>query len=192
MKLRVSGTRAECAVLSSELPARLGGIASVVEVSDFYPNRGGDLGRVYMELRAAVPGAPESTGGLVAGCEDFREAQGRALGLTWDPQEPADRWTSIACQFLALLLHAAAVSGRDERDVLRWITEPTPAGRGEVVEALRAVPDGGAERAQAASSYFTVHPRTWTSISTTLACILPQLHAGHAPRVLGHGEGGAQ
>jgi hypothetical protein len=176
MKLRLSGTRAECAALSTELPARLGGVASVVEVSDFYPNRGGgDLGRVYLELRPAVQGAGESGGGLVAGCEDFREAQGRALGLTWEPQDPAARWTWYACQFLGLLLHAAAVSGRGDRDVLRWITEPTPAGRGEVVEALRAVPDGGAERAQAASAFFTANARTWTSISTSLAAVLPQL-----------------
>jgi hypothetical protein len=52
MRLRISGTRTECDTFTSELPTRLAGLARVVEVSGFYPNRGaGVLGRVYLELR---------------------------------------------------------------------------------------------------------------------------------------------
>jgi hypothetical protein len=55
MKLRLTGTRDECAVLARELPSRLGDLAEVVEVSDFYTNNRGSsvLGRVYVELRLA-------------------------------------------------------------------------------------------------------------------------------------------
>jgi len=55
MKLRLTGTRDECAVLARELPSRLADLAEVVEVSDFHANNRGSsaLGRVYVELRLA-------------------------------------------------------------------------------------------------------------------------------------------
>jgi hypothetical protein len=52
MKLRLTGTRNECQLLANALPARLADLAEVVEVSDFYTNRGASvLGRVYVEVR---------------------------------------------------------------------------------------------------------------------------------------------
>ena len=52
MKLRLTGTRDECDVLTGELPQRLAGVAEVLEVSGFYLNRGTTvLGRVYVEVR---------------------------------------------------------------------------------------------------------------------------------------------
>ena len=54
MKLRLTGTRDECDVLTNELPARLAGLAEVLEVSGFYPNRGVSAqGRVYVDVRLA-------------------------------------------------------------------------------------------------------------------------------------------
>jgi hypothetical protein len=58
VKIRLSGTQAECDLLAGRLPELLAGVVEVVDVSSFYPNRGaGALGRVYVELRftAAVP-----------------------------------------------------------------------------------------------------------------------------------------
>jgi hypothetical protein len=64
MKLRLTGTREECEALAGGLAARLSGLAEVVEVSGFYPNRGvGVLGRVYVELRFTAPPAVAPVGG---------------------------------------------------------------------------------------------------------------------------------
>ncbi len=52
MRLRLTGTQDECELLSGELRSRLTDLAEVLEVSDFYRNRGATvLGRVYVEIR---------------------------------------------------------------------------------------------------------------------------------------------
>jgi hypothetical protein len=52
MKLRITGTREECAAAVEALPAAL----TVREVSGFYPNRGGsELGRVYLDAEPRRP-----------------------------------------------------------------------------------------------------------------------------------------
>ncbi len=49
MKLRISGTREECAATVAAVSA----VLAVREVSDFYPNRGATvLGRVYLDAEA--------------------------------------------------------------------------------------------------------------------------------------------
>jgi hypothetical protein len=54
MKLRLTGTHDECDVVAGALPERLAGVAEVLDVSEFYPNRGTTvLGRVYLEVRLA-------------------------------------------------------------------------------------------------------------------------------------------
>jgi hypothetical protein len=61
MRLRLGGTREECEVLVEQLPARLAGLVEVLEVSDFYPNRGTTvLGRVYVEIRLNNAGGDRS------------------------------------------------------------------------------------------------------------------------------------
>lgn len=54
MKLRITGTREECAVAVAAIAA----VLAVREVSDFHPNRGATvLGRVYVDAEpAASPG----------------------------------------------------------------------------------------------------------------------------------------
>ena len=57
MNLRLMGTREECVRLTEALPGRLAGLAQVVEVSQFRPNRGSSVrGRVYVEVRLVAPG----------------------------------------------------------------------------------------------------------------------------------------
>jgi hypothetical protein len=59
VKVRLSGTRAECDLLVGRLPELLAGVVEVVEVSSFYPNRGvGVLGRVYVDLLFTAPVDP--------------------------------------------------------------------------------------------------------------------------------------
>lgn len=61
MKLRLTGTRDECELLAKELPSRLADLAEVLEVSDFYANRGATvLGRVYVEVRLTGVGGGRS------------------------------------------------------------------------------------------------------------------------------------
>jgi hypothetical protein len=52
MRLRLMGTRADCAATVAVLRTCL----RVLEVSEFYPNRGGsELGRVYVQVRTPDP-----------------------------------------------------------------------------------------------------------------------------------------
>lgn len=53
MKLRISGTRAECAATVAVLAAAV----HVREVSEYYPNRrASTIGRVYLDADAPKPG----------------------------------------------------------------------------------------------------------------------------------------
>lgn len=74
MKVRLTGTRAECDRFTTELlTATPPGV--VQEVSGFYPNRGTSLlGRVYLDLQ--LPPEPESAAGG-AGATDLERPTGR-------------------------------------------------------------------------------------------------------------------
>lgn len=103
---------------------------------------------------------------VLTGCGDFATACRRADDLI--PTSTSDegaRWDSQARRVLALLVHAAAVSGRSMSEVRRWADGDAT---GQVRAALMSVP-GGRDRAAEWDAYCATNDRTRTSIAATLA-----------------------
>jgi type IV secretion system protein VirD4 len=106
---------------------------------------------------------------VLDGCEAFDTACRRADDLIpagAGGNADAERWDAQARRILALLLHAAAVSGRSMGDVRRWAGGDRDA-RVEVDDALRSA--GGRDRAGEWAGYCDTNDRTRTSIAATLA-----------------------
>ncbi|NLT53717.1 MAG: type IV secretory system conjugative DNA transfer family protein [Actinomycetales bacterium] len=121
---------------------------------------------------------------VLAGCADFTVAQRRAADLIPESHGEAERWDSQARRILALLLHAAEISNRSMRDVVRWAGDPTIEARDEVIDALLSVEIGGRDRAQVVRDFWRTNDRTRTSITTTMATPLAWMSDDRA-RLLG-------
>jgi type IV secretion system protein VirD4 len=115
---------------------------------------------------------------VLAGCTDFATAQGRAGDLLPVGTGDGGRWAVQARPILALLLHAAAVSGRPIQDVPRWINDRSVVSLAEVIDALLHAPTGGGGRAATAAAFWATNQRTRTSLTSTLAAALPRMPAG--------------
>jgi type IV secretory pathway TraG/TraD family ATPase VirD4 len=130
-----------------------------------------DRGPIWIFNPAGLGGLESSVRWRVlSGCERFDVACRRADDLipaTSTDSADAQRWDAQARRVLALLLHAAAVSGRTMSDVRRWASGAHEAVT-EVDIALRAV-SGGRDRAGEWAGYVTTNDRTRTSIAATLA-----------------------
>ena len=74
-------------------------------------------------------------------------------------------WDAQGRRVLAALLHAAALGGRQMRDVLAWVADPELAQR-EVPRLLRRVADRAFE--QDALQFLNTNDRTRTSITSTI------------------------
>jgi type IV secretion system protein VirD4 len=166
---------------------------------------GGGTGVVHVFNPAGLGGLASTVRWrALAGCEDFATAMRRATDLVPESSGEAERWDVQARRILTLLLHAAAVSGRSMRDVVRWISDTTHTSRDEIVEALMApqpdphgdghgdgqgdtarliVPEGGRDRAAAIRAFYATNDRTRTSITTTIAVPLAWMSDDRARRL---------
>jgi type IV secretion system protein VirD4 len=106
---------------------------------------------------------------ILAGCSDFATAQRRAADLVPESFGEGERWDKQARRVLGLLLHAAETSGRSMRDVMRWITEQSPACLQEITTALMSVPGGGRDRAQEIRAFWGTYDRGRSSVLLTMA-----------------------
>lgn len=84
------------------------------------------LGPVWVFDPAGVTGTPSAKWSPIPGCEDWIMAEDVAHWLVQAArvQDSADRasfWETQARQFLAPLLHAAALDGRHADEVLEWV-----------------------------------------------------------------------
>jgi hypothetical protein len=94
-------------------------------------------GAVHVFNPAGLGGLPSTLKWRVlAGCEDFATAQRRAADLIPQAVGDDERWDTQSRRVLALLLHAAAASGRTMRDVVRWAGDPSPETQRQVTTAL--------------------------------------------------------
>lgn len=124
---------------------------------------------------------------VLSGCEDFVTAQRRATDLIPESHGEGERWDTQARRILALLLHAAAVSGRTMRDVVRWTSDSGKQTQQEITDALLDGGVGGRDRVQAMRIYWGTNDRTRTSITTTMAAPLAWVNDDRA-RTLGDAD----
>jgi type IV secretion system protein VirD4 len=103
----------------------------------------------------------------LTGCGDLATAQRRASDLIPQSEGEAERWDAQARGLLTILLHAAALSGGNMRNVLGWISPADETSRDEVLLALAASPSYRAVASET-RSVFGTNDRTLTSITTTL------------------------
>lgn len=118
---------------------------------------------------------------VLSGCGDYATAQRRAADLI--PQSTvadAERWDAEARRILALLLHAAAVSGRTMRDVVRWNADHDEITRTEVTQALLRGGAGGRDRATAMRQHWRTNDRTRTSVTAMMNAPLAWVRDDHA------------
>lgn len=136
------------------------------------------LHRVRLQRGAVHFFNPSDLGGVpstvrwrvLAGCTDFATASRRASDLIPRSQGDRDLWDTQARRVLSILLHAAAVSGRSMRDVVRWSVGEGDTALQEVTDALL---DGGGvgamDRVSEIRAFWATNDRTRSSITTTMA-----------------------
>jgi type IV secretion system protein VirD4 len=128
---------------------------------------------------------------VLAGCEDFATAQRRAADLIPPSTGEAERWDTQARRILALLLHAAAASGRSMRDVVRWAGDSSPTVQEEITQALvnptTGAGEGARDRVTAMRGFWATNERTRTSITTTMSIPLAWMSDDRA-RLLGDAD----
>ena len=138
-------------------------------------------GAVYFFNPTRMGGIPTTLRWRVlSGCEDFGTAQRRAADLL--PRSAVaegERWDADARRILALLMHAAAVSGRGMRDVVRWNSEHGQKTQDEVVAALRSAGEGGEDRISAMRQHWGTNERTRTSVTAMMNAPLAWVRDEH-------------
>jgi type IV secretory pathway TraG/TraD family ATPase VirD4 len=125
---------------------------------------------------------------LLAGCENYDNANRRAADLI--PTTSGERavWDDQARRILALLLHAAAASGRSMRDVVRWSSGTGKDALQEVIDGLIAAGgDGVRDRVEAIRGHWTTYDRAKSSIAVTMALPLAWM-SSDAARDLGDAD----
>jgi type IV secretion system protein VirD4 len=125
---------------------------------------------------------------VLDGCEDFETADRRAADLI--PPSAGDRevWDTQARRILALLLHAAALSGKTMRDVVRWSAGTGDAQLKEVIEGLVEAGSSSVDRVHAIREHWRLNDRTKSSITSTIAIPLAWMSNDRA-RELGDADG---
>ena len=127
---------------------------------------------------------------ILTGCEDFATASRRAADLIAEDHSVKDGayWAGKARDFLAILLHAAALDGRRVQDIVRWATaEPGDASVTRIIEVLTDAGPGGPQRAWQVRQHYTEAPNTRKSTVSTLMPALAWL-ADDAARPLGDAD----
>lgn len=133
---------------------------------------------------------PTGLGGLdstvrwspLAGCTSLGTAQRRAADLIPASTGEGERWDTQARGLLAVLMHAAALSGGTMRTVLDWVSPADRIAQDQVLEALKASPTARPLSAEIRSVYGT-NERTLTSITATLLPAIRWLTEETAVRV---------
>jgi type IV secretion system protein VirD4 len=103
----------------------------------------------------------------LTGCTSLGTAQRRAGDLIPESTGEGERWDLQARGLLAVLMHAAALSGGTMRTVLDWVSPADRIARDQVLDALKASPVARPLSAEIRSVYGT-NDRTLTSITATL------------------------
>lgn len=130
-------------------------------------------GRVHVFNPSAFGGYTSTVRwSLLVGCGDYATAQRRAGHVVPASTGEGARWDDQARRLLALLLHAAALSGGSVADVARWISTAGKATGADVAERLSNAPDRAVALMSQAQEVFGANERTLTSITTTLAASL--------------------
>jgi type IV secretion system protein VirD4 len=188
--LRVAGPRAgktlSLACHGLDAPGALITTSTRLDLAEMVHQVRAGRGRVHVFNPAGLGDLPSTVRWRVLdGCEDFATAQRRARDLVPESTGEAQRWDDQARRILALLLNAAATTGRSMRDVMRWIHDPAPASRDEVTDALLSTPGEGArDRAAAYRAHWATNDRTKSSITSTMAVPLAWM-ADDRARTLG-------
>ena len=105
---------------------------------------------------------------ILVGCEDHQTALRRAQDMLPDGLVVGDaaRWVAEGRELLALLFHAAALSGRRAIDVLSWLADNGKRGSDqEVYEALSRAPHGAAELIEQARAHFEITEKTRSGVA---------------------------
>lgn len=128
----------------------------------------------------------------VAGCDDFETATRRAAALIPSNGAGSDHhhWTEQARNLLAILLHAAALDGRDMSTVARWAASDSTETRDEIVDILHSEELGGEQRAQTVLGHWATNDRTRTSVTHSMKPAFAWLNDRRA-RELGDAPPGA-
>jgi type IV secretory pathway TraG/TraD family ATPase VirD4 len=122
------------------------------DVLDVIATRRAGVGRVWVFDPLGRSGWPEAmVWDPVAGCGQARRATARGLAFAAGLAAGGDRsansafFQGVAASTLTCLLHAAALSGRGVRDVIRWGVNLSN-GAGQPQEVIRASADPGAQK----------------------------------------------
>jgi hypothetical protein len=121
---------------------------------------------------------------VLSGCEDYETADRRAADLIPASSGDRDLWDTQARRILALLLHAAALSGRSMRDVVKWSAATDEQGLKQVIDGLLEAGPAAADRVAAIREFWHLNPRTKSSITSTMAIPLAWMYDDRA-RALG-------
>jgi type IV secretion system protein VirD4 len=115
--------------------------------------RRASLGEVWVYDPLGTSGTPAATWTPLAHCGSYSKARkvartfADAADLTGLKQDDANYWTTLGAKLLAVLLYAAAGTGRSMADVARWVDTQDYA---EVDQALEELGDRTAQDAWAA------------------------------------------
>ncbi|MCE0536605.1 TraM recognition domain-containing protein [Kineosporia rhizophila] len=198
--LRIGGPRTgktmSLACHGLDAPGALVTTSTRLDLAEMVHAARSERGRVHFFNPAGLGGLASTVRWRVLdGCEDFAAAQRRAGDLIPDsPSAEAQRWDSQARRVLALFLHAAALTDRSMRDVVRWSSDMGPRSQKEVHEALLSetllpsgemgISESARDRAAAARTFYETNDRTRSSITTTMAPALAWV-ADDRARLLG-------
>lgn len=141
---------------------------------------------------------PSNLGGLAStvkfspltGCRSVRVALDRASDLIAPapPGSEAERWDAAARRALAVLMHAAALGGRNMREVLTWMADPV--GAEKTIMRLLGESTEAATMREFARQFIGTNERTRTSITSSVMPALGWLMDPHAAGVADVSDGG--
>lgn len=104
----------------------------------------------------------------LAGCTDLGTAYRRAQDLLPSTGSgEGERWDLQARGLLAILMHAAALSGQTMAKVQEWISPADHIARDAILDALRTSPNAQGLSSQVRGIYAT-NDRTLSSVTTTI------------------------
>ena len=138
-------------------------------------------GPVHFFNPAGLGGVPSTVRWRVlSGCEDYETADRRAADLIPPTTGDRDLWDTQARRILALLMHAAALSGKSMRDVVKWSSGTDEQGLKQVIDGLLEAGPAAADRVNAIREFWHLNPRTKSSITSTMAIPLAWMYDDRA------------
>jgi type IV secretion system protein VirD4 len=138
-------------------------------------------GPVHFFNPAGLGGVPSTVRWRVLdGCEAYEVADRRATDLIPPSSGDREMWDTQARRILALLLHAAALSGKTMRDVVRWSTGSGEESLTQVIAGLLEAGPGSADRIAAIREHWILNDRTKSSITSTIALPLAWMYDDRA------------